>query len=337
MTLPSPSYGSSTGRWDVEDLLETLADAASDYSEKLERFTADLEFLRDAEAVERYAHAEAHKLVSERAFEILMGEMRDAVAETQEYNLSVFTNHMESAMLSHMTELVKIVPLDPGKIDVQIEQNMPLLGMPEQWIAAVVAARGELGLGNITNAKVRSKIWKEIYQIDREGGVKIHPTSDEDVTERYVGKYFATIAERLKNIDPESAPWWYYINYGNAPVVAEEGGATPYPLIEPTYFVRTAEASIEFAFYDLYKSIQEEAERVYTKYLQDDYNIEGVTDTFRKVEEAALDISYDDLLRGVGEAETHEAVTTVRYNNAWYDVIKTSGGNTGLRYNLQRN
>ena len=104
MTLPDPSYseyGMGSGEWDVEQLLNSLANAASNYGEKLERFTDDLEFLRDSEATEKYAHAEAHKKVSKQAFPILMGLMKQAIAKTQEYNLPIFTNHIESAMLSN--------------------------------------------------------------------------------------------------------------------------------------------------------------------------------------------------------------------------------------------
>jgi hypothetical protein len=342
MTLPEltsyPSTGLGSGSWDVEELLDQIATGADGYTKKLERFTDDLEFLRDSEAIERYAHAEAHKLVSERAFSILLSEMRQAVADTDEYNLPVFTDHLESALVHHMAELITIEPSSPGVVEVDIYNNMLLLmGRPDQWVQAVKEARGNLGLGNISDAKVRSKIWKEIYQIDREGGVKIHPTTNDDVTEKYVGKYFATIAERMKAMaDTTIAPWWYYIHHGNAPAIGTEGGE-PYPKVDPTNFVTTAEQTIKLAFETTYDSIKEEAERVYTKYLQDDYGLEGYTTTFQEVESQITDIDLDDLLEEVGAVEKHEAVETVLVNNKWYDVIKTSGGNIGLRYNLQKN
>jgi len=345
MTLPNefdfsnePSYGG--GRWDVEALLEDIAEGAGAYADKLENAQDDLNWLRDREAREQFAHAEAHKIVSEEAFSILMAQMREAVAETQEYNVPIFTTHLEDAMYRHSENLINLEVVDPGYIRVNIYENMyTLLGSPDIWVEATKQAKGDLGLGGIANDEVRSKIWREIYQIDREGGTKIHPTSDEDVTEKYVGKYFRTIASRLKAMaDTTVAPWWYYIHHGNTPTgEGAESGGTPYPEIEPTNFVWEAEHLIQYAFEDAYEKILEEAERVYSKLLRDDYNIEGKTDTFTEVEDQLTDVDYDDLLREVGKAEKHDAVETAFVNGKWYDVIKTSGGNIGLRYNLKKN
>ena len=342
MTLPDPSYTSGGAKWQSEQLMEQIYNIASDYERLLERFEIDLDILRDQDAIEKYAHAEAHLQVSELAFNFLKAEIMEATVNNEEFNIPIFTSHMESALAEHKNELIQIIPGEPGNVDVEI--NMQLLGTPDQWVGAITKARNDLGLGKIPNAKVRSKIWKEIYQIDREGGVKIHPTSDEDVTERYIGKYFLTIAERMKSIPPDIAPWWYYINYGNKVETPGEGAGTPYPENGPTNFLIKTELSIGYAFDELYNSIIREAERVYTKYLQDDYGIEGVTDTFVELEHNLAKTIGDEIgtwtgkiYTDVGKAKTHEAVETVFYNNAWYDVIKTSGGNTGLRYNLKKN
>lgn len=340
MTLPELLVYSSD-RWDVEDLMDDISAGAQAYYEKLEKFTDDISFLRDQDAIEKYAHAEAHKLVSEQAFDILMAETRKAIAETEEYNIEIFVNQLENAMIENEENLITM-PVDevPGRINVEIYENMvTYLGTAEQWITATNAAKGELGLGKITDNKIRSKIWKEIYKIDREGGKKIHPRTKDDITERYVGKYFATITERIKSLTGALAPFWYYIHHGNIPAETAEGenkSGEPYPKIEPTNFVFKAETSIKYAFYDAYVTIKEEAERVYSKYLQDDYGLQE-THTFREAEEQITDISIDDLLGAVSKAETHQAVETVKVNNKWYDVIKTSGGNIGLRYNLQKN
>lgn len=340
-------YTEGYGEFEAEAIMREIAESVNDYVETLERFTDDIDFLRDSDAIDKYAHAEAHRIVSEQAFSILMAEMQEAVAKTKEYNISMYTEVLEQAMLDHKNELITIEPrTDPGRVYVEIEQNMLILGTPEEYIQAVKQAKSDLNLGRIQDNKTRSKIWKEIYRIDREGGKKIHPKTKDDITDRYVGKYFATIEERLKNIEPGTAPWWWYINFGNMPSAEEaENVGTPYPEIAPTNFVRKAELNIQYAFEDLFVDYQREAERVYSRYLQDDYGISGRTSTFQSIERDFAEQFGNDvakqysegLYEKVGKLEQHKVGSIIEYNNAWYDVIKTSGGNIGLRYNLQKN
>lgn len=339
MTLPISSYTASQGKWDVEEIMDDIADSVTAYGERLENIENAVDLLEDLDAVDKYAHLEAFNLVSEKALGFLEAEIKAATAITREFNHPIFTEQMENALAEHGSELIRIEADEniPGIANVTI--NMYALGNPEDWIEAVKEARGSLGLGNITDNKIRSKIWKEIYQIDREAGTKIHPRTDEDVTERYVGKYFRTISERLTSISPDKAPWWYFINFGNK-VSGEvgENAATPYPEYDPTNFVVLAELAIEAAFLDTFRDLRDESERVYSDLLEKDYpEIEVTNVTTGGAFRVGVEIDGDDLIERIIHAETNKTIDVVEYNNVQWDLYITSTGKLGRRYSLAKN
>jgi hypothetical protein len=338
--IPIPaSYGAGGAKLEEEYLLEKIYSAVSDYQTRIQELELDLDTLEDSDAVMKYAHLEAFNTVQELALGFLLQKLKEATVSTVEYNIPIFTTHMEEAIRYNQHNLITLVAEEPGEINVNI--NMYHLGDPEEYASAVRVARSELGIGKIPDPEVRSHIWEEkIYGTEREGRKIEHPKTGEDITDRYIGLYTQTIVTRLSEIGPDKAPWWYFINYGNldmfAGEVEEEGGA-PYPVIEPTYFVNKAIVAIESAFEDVLTAIVSEAELVYSDLLYNDYDIEGVAgDTSQIIDEVA-DVTLEEILKKAEKAPTHKTIDVIEHNETQWELYITSTGKIGRRYSLAKN
>jgi hypothetical protein len=331
--IPIPqSIDYTSAVWEENRLMGKIYNAAEYHERRLLHMQNVAELLESQEAVEKWAHLTAINEISELAFNFLYQQLAVATYETKEYNIAIFTERMNQALIEHKENLITIPADKPGFISVYI--NMELLGDPEEYTSAANSARKSMGIGKIPDPRMRSKIWAEkIYGVDREGRSIIK--DGEDITEKYIGKYTQTILERLAEIDPTSAPWWYFINYGNVDLMAEDQGI-PYPVIAPTHFIEKAQTAIESAFYELYNRLLTSAEQIYGHLFGEDFGEEGFTGTIDEVILNSSDIDLNDLLEKAVYAETNKTIETMTYNNSLWDIYVTSRGNLARRYNLRQ-
>jgi hypothetical protein len=347
LDIPIPTTYSPEGvRWNEENLMSEIAYAVSEHEHRLRQLELTLNELRDTQAIDKYAHLQAFNEIQDRAWQFLLVEIQKATEQTEEYNIPLFTNQMDGALFAHKYDLITIEDDGiPGYITVNI--HMELLGTPEQYAKAVGEARKEVSKKPVPDAAIRSKIWQEkIYDVDRKGGKVFRSKKNKkgesekvDVTERYVGKYTQTIIKRLEKLgDITLAPWWYYINFGNISLEgATDESGIPYPEIYPTNFVEKIKTGIYSAFRDIFYGILDEAERLYTELLKDDYNLKGETKLVDDIIHEQSRYTLEEILELSRYAEGHKTIITLRYNNTVYDLYRTSGGRLGARYNLQQN
>lgn len=257
-----------------------------------------------------------------------------------------------------------LIPSDAGS-GVTVEINMDGLGPPEIWGDAIKRARSVLGVGDMPEPAA-SKIWAEkIYGVDREGRRIVHPRTEEDITERYAGKYIRTIETRMAFIPAGMAPWWYILEHGsratNLDTKSDEG--EPYPVVPPTRFVSRFEAEVAATYTQIYRRVrsaletsfrdmisalrrarermfeeQDRLERVASQETIEQEGIRGITPRFRQLAlEAGVELA-DIYLQATNFGRRREIPINVelgqfrdRVGNL-YSVYRTSNDIFGIRY-----
>lgn len=303
-------------------LLLSIVDSARNFISNLDKLESE-----GRDSIKKMAHLAAINTVKEKAFSVLRRHFIQAIIDSVEYNHYLFVERSLAALETHRNDLIELIASGnkPGSIEVIL--NMHLLGTIDEYAEAVEATREELNIGKIPNAEIRSAIWQEkIYGVAREGitVTKLKKTKDggeeeEDVTDRYVGLWEKTIRTRLNYLRPNSAPWWYIINYGNLGLsFPEKSEGTPYPVIEPTYFLDKVKAELEVLFDAYYENALNNT----------------LTDFARAVSDEVEDFTekYLEAFRKYTPETRSKTLDTIIYNNKVWDLYITSRGKIGLRY-----
>jgi hypothetical protein len=216
--------------------LQALSRSSAKLARKLGEFESSAETLFNIVA----------SRISDEAVGILIEELRKAISVTDEYNdpiyrtklLEVFSN---PAMIQLDRTGAHIMP-----------QAMILAGTWSELDFGIDAARASLGLGRLERTRALA-FWKHrIYRPAREGlkvprrfkknlgfykGAKRGERIPFDYVSYGTMKYRTTVETRM-SFWGDKAPFWLWLNFGNA----QKGEG--YPAVEPTHFIAHSERRI---------------------------------------------------------------------------------------------
>lgn len=235
--------------------LEAISDKAAELSARLKSvlYFSDLIDSRNLIFIE--ALNETIEYMQETAFNILLSELLQAVAITDEYNYPLYLDHLLRAFHAKKANLISFTP--ESNDNVRIFVDMSSLGDIHEWTVAVAMARAVLKIGRSDDMEARSLYWfSKVYLPGREGTPVYsysrkkgqEKSEKKDVTANYSQKYSDTVTIRLSFLEDDSAPFWYLIENGNSPGTMEDSGGYPYPSIPATRFTEKAEIAIAKIF-----------------------------------------------------------------------------------------
>jgi len=158
----------------------------------------------------------------------------------------------------------------------------------KEYAQAVKKANKQLGITGKTRGKTKKKLgegsgqelssllWAhKIYGVDREGRQvmkerrkKGKVVGVDNITERYKGKYTATIQARIANFT-KPAPWWKLLNDGNLNVRLPKSQGVPYPTFPATRFVQKSASAIRVLAQGIFKDKIDELSADYQRKLND--------------------------------------------------------------------
>lgn len=177
---------------------------------------------------------------------ILLGNLETAIVRSGEYDDPDFRERLFSVFSNE-----EIIQYSREGVDIKNPAES-IAGNPGDLRQGIDAARTVLGLGKLTREEA-ALFWKErIYRPAREGllrprffkknvgfykGAKRGEKIPFDYVSYGIMKYRATVEARLSAWG-DKAPFWIWLNYGNA---GEKG---EYPSVSPTMFVETSEVEI---------------------------------------------------------------------------------------------
>lgn len=219
----------------LTDLQSNLT-AISKNSAKLARKLSDFEG-----STALFAGMVASEIMDD-AYGILLGTLRSAIAESEEYSLPEFSNR-----LLDVFSRPGIITITKDRVDIY-GGAIRIAGDWGDLQTGIAAARASLNLGKLDQGKALD-FWRErIYRPAREGlkrprlFKKNVGISGQKSPFDYLGygimKYGETIDRRLQ-FWGSKAPYWLWLNFGNT----QQGPA--YPVVRPTHFVRRAENQID--------------------------------------------------------------------------------------------
>jgi hypothetical protein len=268
------------------------------YEDEIKKVDAQIKKLKDSEEIIQYLNQELNetrvlynRLVAQyqnsdpmasalystqyRAPKILLDEAMQAVKQTKEFDLPLFTERLSKAILDPKTIELSINKYDHLSVKINLKTTA---GTTKEYLTAVKIANQALGLGKSKGQKktapgkgtgkdLPSWFWQEkYYSPAREGtsvpirtksrgkGIRNRPA--QDLTERYKKKYFLTIETRVSYFT-KPAPFWEIINNGTP---KGKGSGEPYPVFGPTNFVSKAIKRMQDTF-ERFKRLETELER----------------------------------------------------------------------------
>lgn len=322
-------------------LIENIEKRSALLIESLEDLDNILEAVDRDKIIFAAAFNFTYELIQDKAFDFLLIEAKKAIISSVEFNYPPFVERFLQALILNYNYggMINInIDSDAEKIT-GVDIDLSGLGSVETYGHAVDAARANLGMGK-TDAEIASIMWKEkIYGVAREGvrvykkykgkvvrfsdeflqpwedkeiryGQTENPSGEvseeKDITERYKDKYAKTIAERLAYIPADEAPYWYIIEFGNAGLsLSSDFGGTPYPVVEPTSFIRNTELAIEEAFSSALAIYKDEASLYLGGLIAENFGLEGFTGSVKDLPREVKELIKERLL-GTAIVEARE-------------------------------
>jgi hypothetical protein len=318
--------------------LRDVADAIQNAKNRLTELSDDIDKIDLQDSVKKAAHLEAINFITDNAQRMLTNAFMQAIQDTVEYNHELFITPSMVAIQQHWQDVMSVVPLTPGKVQVDIDFTP--LGDIKNYAAAVQQARTALGFKMTTPPESRSIYWaRNIYGVDREGArVTTTPAGHEkskDVTANYLGKWKNTVQTRLTFIEAGTAPWWYILNYGNTDAFGESEG-TPYPVVSPTHFIEVLETQVKEIFNQIYSESLQEWETWYADKIADDYGLKKFDDF-----DAVAKVVEPEIVKQIEKQEKLEprntAIGTITQDGKVWDIYISSKGRISKRYSLSKN
>jgi hypothetical protein len=315
--------------------LTDLSQRFSSMEARSKELVKDLTFLDDTidqfnanKLAEKVAYMIAIDEISTNAFEIVKAYTLKACIDSEEYNYPLYINHLMSALQLNEGNIIKLLPvktpyLSGNKI---IEVDFSSLGGVEEWADATERTRQSLDVGK-SKIGAASRMWAEkIYKAGREGGKVSRRVYDKkgqykkvDITEKYAGRYEATVMMRLAYTEDNKAPFWYLIEYGNASSAMSRGGKA-YPIVPAQNFVKTIERVLQAEFSTLFESFRAESQRLVNEFFKVNKIEVQVT---KELESLSAGVKSGEVnYREVGR-KAQKSIKTV---NGIYETYVTSSG-----------
>jgi hypothetical protein len=235
----------------------------------------------------KYPLDELEKIIFDEAFskayDITLPMAREAVIMTvskvasnsKEYFWATLMAQLVSATISHIDEIIAIIPNEDTRT-VEVAVDFSPLGTIEEYVQAVRAARTAMGTSQMPDKIIsRSLLWNRIYRASVLG-VKFYTYSKKgkkDITDKYL-IYEYILNTRLNFISPDSAPFWELIEYGNATGTMEDDEGYPYPKIEPSSMTSKCVDVVYEIFNEVFSTLataaaSELSKKVVEAYLED--------------------------------------------------------------------
>lgn len=315
--------------------LENLSQRFSSMEARSKELVKELTFLDDTidqfnanKLAEKVAYMTAVDEISTNAFEIVKAYTLKACIDSEEYNYPLYINHLMSALQLNEENVIKLLPVKTPYLlgNRVIEVDFTSLGGVEEWADATERTRQSLEVGK-SKIGPASRMWAEkIYKAGREGGKVSRRVYDKkgqykrvDVTEKYAGRYEATVMMRLAYTEDNKAPFWYLIDHGNASSLMSRGGKA-YPIVPAQNFVATIERVLQAEFSTLFASFRAEAQRL--------------VDEFFKVNKIEVQVTkeMEALASGIKSGKINykevgrKAQASIKTVNGIYETYVTSSG-----------
>jgi len=332
---------------DKDDVLEREKNLLSDITEystlisrEAEELSQELDRLEAFDVIKKTARMLAHDYVVDLIEEIVEVEALKACMSSVEYDFGPYVKHLLKALKINIDKIV--VPVDYGYGSILYDVGLNSLGEPEDWIKISIAAAAIMRKGRPYDDQAsKDMFWRNyIYRAGRQSKIIVRKQKSRkkgrgrkkvkkiDETTKYATKYAETIKTRLALTPEDKAPFWYFLEYGNASNV---GGTTgePYPQVPPYPFKKNIESVLENAYktqYNLlYNQIREEFDRLYDPTI---YVRKKEEELERKIEETPFveDYEYKGKQPTLEKLEAFENGILVQY-----EIFRTSTGKTSVR------
>lgn len=188
---------------------------------------------------------------------ILWKFAENALTASEEFDLPIFRNRLESAIFNPKTIELLLVG-ERLEVFVNLDQTA---GTLDDYANAIKATREIIRQKNkgryIKDPQVASQIWKEKFYGSAREGRNITPltTNRKNRTSIYRQQYRWTINMRVAHFQ-SLAPFWRILDHGTV-FLGSSWGGTEYPAIKPTNFVGKAVAEIRKQFTEYVKTAKQ--------------------------------------------------------------------------------
>lgn len=299
----------------------------------------------------------------------LMENAKRAVEFTKEYDYPPYKSHLLEAIQTsvNITVSVNEETLQVSNITI----DMRNLGNIENWLGIIEQVRQENGWTDlrgrtlkpkegedrsiqeeegIINESLSARFWRAKYYAAGREGKKIQElrvtkrktktqkreTKVIDVTQKYVKGYKKAMRDRMSRLASGFAPYWQFVDQGNVELAGED---SPYPMYGPTHFVDMTERALLESFKQALDSNKVKVQEEYDRLVSESVGLRGITGSVKKLIELSGDRQVDFL---IGERDDidlramdiNAVIRSVEKDNKLYDIIKTSSGRAGLRFNI---
>lgn len=227
-----------------------------------------------------YAESFGEALVEglDEAQRILIKHAKQALAKSEEFSQPFYADGLLEACSKPES-----ISIGRASDSVIVHINLDVTaGSLSLWASAVNSVRKKLIENRpkkaLAPASIASKMFAEkYYGVDVRGGKvsrkrknkKTGETTTTDITDRYKGKYIATIKMRLAEAGA-LAPWWRILDEGTANVaMSSDRGGESFILTPKTDFVYLAETEITSTISDWFQSQMSKNDRWYRERVRD--------------------------------------------------------------------
>jgi len=231
-----------------DDALDGVSNRAKELSKRLESVLYFSDVVDSQNLIFLSAKDDAVEYMKNVVHMVIQAEALKAMFMTDEYNFHLYVDALMEAIGYHGENLVTFYVTGEENITLVTVDFSPL-GEILEWENAVIFARAELGVGGEEpDPEDTSFYWAyKVYGPGRLGWSVSSTRKKEgtkDVTEKFSGLYEKTIQTRLKYTKTGQAPFWYLIEFGNAPGTMTDRGGEPFPRVAPTHFASKTELAI---------------------------------------------------------------------------------------------